>query len=68
MHDALSGKPAEPLATILAPIRERCPGAEPEWVAEVIGAVLACTSGIPSPSQSLLLGEVEELGRTIRKR
>lgn len=65
MHNAPSGKPAEPWATILAPIRERYPGAEPEWVAEVIDAVLACTSEIPSPTQFLLLGEVEELGRTI---
>ena len=65
MHNALLGRPAEPLATILAPIRERYPGAEPKWVAEVIGAVLACNLGRPSPNQFLLLGEVEELGRTI---
>lgn len=65
MHNGLSGTPAESLATALAPIRERYPGAEPEWIAEVISAVLACTSGAPSPSQSRLLEEVEELGRTI---
>lgn len=65
MHNALSGTPAESLAMALAPIRERYPGAEPEWVAEVISAVLACATGAPSPHQFRLLEEVEELGRTI---
>ena len=65
MDNAFSGTPAESLAQALAPIRERYPAAEPEWIGEVISAVLACVSGDPSPDQSRLLGEVEELGRTI---
>lgn len=65
MHDSFTGTGAESLARNLGAIRQRYPTAEPEWVAEVVRAVLAAMSGQPSPQQSALLAEVEDLGRTI---
>ncbi len=65
MPDLFAGTRAEPLARRLAAIRARYPAAEPEWVAEVVHAVIASLSGEPSPVQLSLLHEVEELGRTI---
>jgi chemotaxis protein CheZ len=65
MADPFAGTPAEPLARRLAEIRARYPAAEPEWVADVVHAVLAAHAGVPSATEVSLLHEVEELGRTI---
>jgi chemotaxis protein CheZ len=65
MPNPFAGTRAEPLARRLAAIRARYPGTEPEWVAEVVHAVIASLNGEPSPVQLALLHEVEELGRTI---
>ncbi len=65
MPDLFTGTPAEPLALRLAAIRSRYPADQPEWVAEVVQAVVASLGGEPSPVQLSLLREVEELGRTI---
>ncbi len=65
MPDVFAGTAAEPLAHRLGAIRARYPEAEPEWVAEVVRAVVASLGGDPSPRQIVLLRELEELGRTI---
>jgi len=65
MHNAFAGTPVEPLARRLAAIRARYPADQPEWVAEVVAAVLAALAGQLSPPQTDLLHEVEDLGRTI---
>jgi chemotaxis protein CheZ len=67
MPDPFTGTSAEPLARRLAAIRARYPATEPEWVAEVVHAVIASWNGESSPIQLSLLHEVEELGRTIAK-
>ena len=65
MHEAFIGTRAEPLAERLAAIRTRYPAAEPEWVADVVRAVIAAVQGEIAPIESALLAEVEALGRTI---
>jgi chemotaxis protein CheZ len=65
MHEAFVGTRAEPLAERLAAIRARYPAAEPEWVADVVRAVIAAVQGEIAPVESALLAEVEALGRTI---
>jgi chemotaxis protein CheZ len=65
MPDVFAGTASEPLGHRLSTIRARYPEAEPEWVAEVVWAVLASLGGEPSPRLAILLREVEELGRTI---
>lgn len=65
MHERFIGTRAEPLAERLAAIRTRYPAAEPEWVADVVRAVIAALQGEVAPVESALLAEVEALGRTI---
>ena len=65
MHESFVGTRAEPLAERLVAIRARYPAAEPEWVADVVRAVLAAMQGEIAPPESALLTEVEALGRTI---
>jgi chemotaxis protein CheZ len=49
----------------LAAIRERYPASDPDMVANVVRAVLSTMRGDLSASETGLLHEVEELGRTI---
>ena len=56
---------ADDLVGRLAQLRGRYPDSQPEMVAEVVRAVLATLSGDLSARETSLLGEVEELGRTI---
>ncbi|MGH7042309.1 MAG: protein phosphatase CheZ [Acetobacteraceae bacterium] len=65
MHEMFIGTRAEPLAGRLAEIRARYPAAEPEWVADVVRAVIAAVQGDVAPAESALLAEVEALGCTI---
>ncbi|MDQ2802891.1 MAG: protein phosphatase CheZ [Pseudomonadota bacterium] len=65
MPESFTGTRAEPLRRLLKGIRERYPAGEPEWVADVVGAVLASLNGEISSVEVRLLREVEELGRTI---
>lgn len=65
MHETLADTRAAPLVEKLEAIRARYPTAEPEWVADVVTAVLASLEGEPSTRQLRLLQEVEDLGRTI---
>ena len=65
MHEIFVGTSAEPLARRLAAIRARYPAAEPEWVADVVRAVIAAVQGEPTSAESALLVEVATLGRTI---
>jgi len=65
MAEPFAGTRVEALARVLAAIRARYPGAEPEWVADVVGAVLAALWGEMSEPERNLLDEVEELGRII---
>ena len=67
MPDVFAATQAEPLARRLTAIRARYPTAEPQWVTEVVHAVIASLGSEPSPVQRALLREVEELGRTIAK-
>jgi chemotaxis protein CheZ len=53
------------LAHRLAAIREHYPASDPEMVAGVVRAVLSTMRGDLSASETGLLHEVEELGRTI---
>lgn len=65
MTEAFAGTAIETLARVLGAIRARYPAAEPEWVAEVVRAVLAALRGEMSVPERDLLDEVEELGRII---
>lgn len=65
MVEALVGTDAERLARSLSQIRARYPVAEPEWVAEVVQAVIAATRRELSPKERSLFQEVESLGRVI---
>ena len=65
MASPFAGTGAESLAQRLAEIRARYPDAEPEWVADVVRAVLAALEGDPPPFDRALLAEVEALGRII---
>jgi chemotaxis protein CheZ len=65
MHEAFTGTRAEPLAERIAAIRARYPAAEPEWVADVVRAVITAVQGDPAPLDTALLTEVVALGRTI---
>lgn len=65
MHDMFAGTKVAPLAERLAQIRSRYPAAEPEWVADVVRAVIAAVQGDLAVSDSALLAEVESLGRVI---
>jgi chemotaxis protein CheZ len=56
---------ASALPARLDRIRARHPAADPEAVAEVVQAVLATMSGDLTATETALLGEVAELGRTI---
>lgn len=57
--------PEPVLAERLAGIRARYPEAAPEMVAEVVQSVLVTMRGHLTATETLLLSEVEELGRTI---
>ncbi len=65
MHDMFAGTKVAPLAERLAEIRSRYPAAEPEWVADVVRAVIAAVQGDLAVTDSALLAEVESLGRVI---
>ncbi|MGC8476723.1 MAG: protein phosphatase CheZ [Acetobacteraceae bacterium] len=65
MHDLFAGTKVAPLAERLAAIRARYPAAEPEWVADVVRAVIAAVQGDIAGTDSALLAEVESLGRVI---
>ena len=65
MADMFAGTGAEALARELGAIRGRYPAAEPEWVADVVRAVMAAAGGEAGETERGLLAEVEELGRTI---
>ncbi len=65
MVNLFAGTRAETLARDLGAIRNRYPAAEPEWVADVVRAVLAAVQGEVGEIERGLLAEVEELGRTI---
>jgi chemotaxis protein CheZ len=65
MHEVFAGTKVEPLAQRLAAIRDRYPAAEPEWMGDVVRAVIAAVQGEVAPAESALLAEVEALGRTI---
>ncbi len=65
MGSPFAGTAAETLARELGAIRGRYPAAEPEWVADVVRAVLAASHGEMGETERNLLAEVEELGRTI---
>lgn len=53
------------IADRLSSIAGRFPGAEPELVADVVRAVLGMSDDDPDTSETSLIAEVEELGRTI---
>ena len=65
MHDMFAGTKVAPLAERLAEIRARYPAAEPEWVADVVRAVIVAVQGDLAAPDSALLAEVESLGRVI---
>lgn len=65
MRDVFAGTRVAPLAERLAEIRARYPAAEPEWVADVVRAVIAAVQGDCAITDSALLAEVESLGRVI---
>jgi chemotaxis protein CheZ len=65
MAEPFAGTEVETLARDLGAIRARYPSAEPEWVADVVRAVLAALRGEITEPERGLLDEVEELGRTI---
>ncbi len=65
MHDMFAGTKVAPLAERLAEIRARYPAAEPEWVADVVRAVIVAVQGDLAATDSALLAEVESLGRVI---
>ena len=56
---------SEPLADRLAKLRSRYPDADPQMVAGVVRAVLTTMTGDLTARDTALLGDVEELGRTI---
>jgi chemotaxis protein CheZ len=64
-----AGRDADPLtselAERLAEIRARQPNSDPEFVAEVVRAVLTTISGDLTAKEVSVIAEVEELGRTI---
>ncbi len=53
------------IADRLSSIAGRFPGAEPELVADVVRAVLGMSDDDPDATETSLIAEVEELGRTI---
>ncbi len=65
MDNAAAGSEAEAPAHREVNIRTRYPAAEPEFLAEVVRAVLLAERGRVSAEGRRLLAEVEELGRTI---
>jgi chemotaxis protein CheZ len=65
MADPMAGTEAESLTRCLAQIRSRYPAAEPEWVADVVRAVIAATRGQMNAQERSVLQEVEALGRVI---
>lgn len=65
MPEILAGTEAEALARHLDGIRARYPEAQPEWVADVVHAVVAAMGGQASLRDRSLLAEVESLGRVI---
>lgn len=68
MADGMNGfAERSPLPGRLAEIRTRHPAAEPAAIAEVVRAVLSTMRGDLSGSDTSLLTEVEELGRTIAR-
>jgi chemotaxis protein CheZ len=56
---------ASAIADRLSSIAGRFPGAEPELVADVVRAVLGMSGDDPDATETSLIAEVEELGRTI---
>lgn len=64
MRDAPARVP-EALVRRLAAIRERYRGSDPDMVAEVVRAVLSTMRGDLTASETTLLHEIEEVGRTI---
>ncbi len=65
MAELFAGTEAETLARDLDAIRARYPEGEPEWVADVVRAVLVAMQGEVGEAEQKLLAEVEDLGRTI---
>ena len=65
MAELFAGTAAAALARDLDAIRTRYPEGEPEWVADVVRAVLVSMRGEMGEAERTLLTEVEDLGRTI---
>ena len=65
MADGMMGAGGMPLQKRLDELRARYPAARPDLVADVVQAVLSTMRGDLTATETSLLGEVEELGRTI---
>ncbi|MBC7635314.1 MAG: protein phosphatase CheZ [Acetobacteraceae bacterium] len=65
MADGMMGAGGMPLQKRLDELRARYPAARPDLVADVVKAVLSTMRGDLTATETSLLGEVEELGRTI---
>jgi chemotaxis protein CheZ len=65
MADGMMGAGAKPLQHRLDELRAQYPAAGSDMVADVVRAVLSTMRGDLTVTETTLLGEVEELGRTI---
>ncbi len=65
MADGMMGLGGMPLQKRLDELRAKYPAARPDLVADVVRAVLSTMRGDLTATETSLLGEVEELGRTI---
>ena len=65
MADGMMGAGGMPLQKRLDELRARYPAARPDLVADVVQAVLSTMRGDLTATETSLLSEVEELGRTI---
>jgi len=65
MGDGMRGLGGMPLQKRLDELRAKYPAARPDLVADVVRAVLSTMRGDLTATETSLLGEVEELGRTI---
>lgn len=65
MADGMMGAGGMPLQKRLDELRAQYPAARPDLVADVVRAVLSTMRGDLTATETSLLGEVEELGRTI---
>ena len=65
MADGMMNGGAVPLQQRLDELRARYPAARPDMVADVVRAVLSTMRGDLTVTETTMLGEVEELGRTI---